>query len=482
MGKMTMRTPLSVLFAVVAALLSDVTFVPEAHAIVSVETLAFVRICQSGFQDNHTDPFSSASSVNGSKFIQNDFFDTQNPQTNCGIVGVPQGGVTLSGFANANADLFTGTLRALASISGFDQNTPNLGTTAARAELIDTITLHAPTSIPVPVTINGTLHGATSGLFGQVSLSILRGILGSPARSHTEHHVCFGTGTGISECDAQASGLTTLADSFFIAPETPFFVDARLVADAENSGFADGFNTATLSLVLPAGVTFTSESGVFLSGTPVPADTTPPTTTATRSPTPNTNGWNKTNVVVTLNATDNSGGSGVKEIGFSLNGAQGGTGLVAGSSATVTISAEGTTTLTFFARDNAGNQEPAKTLAVRIDKTPPVISGLPAVGCKIWPPNHSLVEVATVTAADALSGLAPASPTVTGTSNESSLQPGSGQAPTDVVVNGTSVQLRAERSGSGNGRVYTLTASASDLAGNSTTAIATCTVPHDQGK
>jgi hypothetical protein len=105
-----------------------------------------------------------------------------------------------------------------------------------------------------------------------------------------------------------------------------------------------------------------------------PEDTVPPTTTATPSPTPNANGWNNTDVTVALNATDNPGGSGVEQIQFALSGAQN-TGLqtVAGSAASVVISAQGITTLTYFATDNAGNQEIAKTLIVRIDMTPPVI-------------------------------------------------------------------------------------------------------------
>ena len=42
------------------------------------------------------------------------------------------------------------------------------------------------------------------------------------------------------------------------------------------------------------------------------------------------------------------------------------------------------------------------------------------------------------------------------------------------------VNLRAERLGSGSGRVYTLTATAKDLANNVRTMTATCAVPHDQ--
>ena len=44
------------------------------------------------------------------------------------------------------------------------------------------------------------------------------------------------------------------------------------------------------------------------------------------------------------------------------------------------------------------------------------------------------------------------------------------------------VELRAEHLGKARDRIYTLTATAADLAGNTVTATATCTVPHDQGK
>jgi len=69
---------------------------------------------------------------------------------------------------------------------------------------------------------------------------------------------------------------------------------------------------------------------------------------------------------------------------------------------------------------------------------------------------------------------------VTGTSNEPA-DPGP-----DIVISGSGldpymVQLRAERLGAGTGRIYTLTATATDLAGNTATTTATCVVPHDQG-
>ena len=135
-----------------------------------------------------------------------------------------------------------------------------------------------------------------------------------------------------------------------------------------------------------------------------PADTTPPTTVAQASPGPNANGWNNTDVTVTLTATDNPGGSGVKEIRYTLSGAQTGGGVVAGNSASVSISTEGATTLTFFARDNAENQEAARTLTIRIDKTPPALActASPGPNANGW--NNTDVTVS-FTASDALSGV-----------------------------------------------------------------------------
>ena len=87
-------------------------------------------------------------------------------------------------------------------------------------------------------------------------------------------------------------------------------------------------------------------------------------------------------------------------------------------------------------------------------------------------------QVAVVDAKDAVSGLA--SLDVTVTSNEPS-DPGDPDfAVTPDGSGGFAVSLRAERLGSGSGRVYTITGQAKDLAGNVETRSATCTVAHDQ--
>jgi hypothetical protein len=53
----------------------------------------------------------------------------------------------------------------------------------------------------------------------------------------------------------------------------------------------------------------------------------------------------------------------------------------------------------------------------------------------------------------------------------------------DIVIaaNCKSVQLRADRNGSGDGRVYTITFRVRDAVGNTSTLTRQVTVPHDQG-
>jgi hypothetical protein len=112
------------------------------------------------------------------------------------------------------------------------------------------------------------------------------------------------------------------------------------------------------------------------------------------------------------------------------------------------------------------------------DTTPPVVT-CSATPNTLWPPNNKLVDIATsVSVSDAGSGPGGFSLT-SATSNE----PGA-DADVQSFTLGTpdlSGQLRAQRNGSGTGRVYTLTYTGADVAGNTATCDATVTVPHDQG-
>jgi hypothetical protein len=138
-------------------------------------------------------------------------------------------------------------------------------------------------------------------------------------------------------------------------------------------------------------------------------DTVAPVTTATLSPSPNANGWNNSDVTVTLNSTDNQFGTGVQQITYSAAGAQNIPSTVSpGASVSFAVTNEGVTTGSFFGSDFAQNVETPNTAVVKLDKTAPSIAGsaTPA-NANGW--NNTDVTVA-FECADALSGLAPGSP------------------------------------------------------------------------
>jgi len=191
-------------------------------------------------------------------------------------------------------------------------------------------------------------------------------------------------------------------------PFTPFQTNtaATSAAFAGQVGHTYGFYSIARDLVGNVEAAKSSAEAT----TQVTTDTTPPVTTAVASPVPNGAGWNDSNVTITLNSTDNEpGGTGVKQIQWSLAGAQTGSSTVPGSTTSVTISSEGTTTLTYFGTDNAGNIETAKTITIKLDKTPPSITGArsPAPNPNGW--NNTSVTVS-FTCSDSLSGLAAGSP------------------------------------------------------------------------
>jgi hypothetical protein len=210
----------------------------------------------------------------------------------------------------------------------------------------------------------------------------------------------------------------------------------------------------------------------------VAPDNTPPATTVAASPPPNASGWNNANVTISLKASDNANGSGIQQITYATTGAQVGSGIVAGDSASFPVIAEGETTITYFSSDRAGNAEAPKSFVVRIDKTSPTIAGLPAALCSVWPPNHRFVQVAVVVAKDGLSGLSSFNTNVD--SNEPSL---SGEVDSITVGTGLeprTISVRAERLAEGAGRIYVISAVATDAAGNTAAASSDCVVPHDQ--
>ena len=102
------------------------------------------------------------------------------------------------------------------------------------------------------------------------------------------------------------------------------------------------------------------------------ADTLKPTITASVAPPPNAAGWHNSNVTVTLTATDDANGSGIKSITYSATGAQPiASTTVNAATASIVINMNGITTLSYFATDNAGNTSDVGTTTVKLDKAAP---------------------------------------------------------------------------------------------------------------
>jgi len=179
--------------------------------------------------------------------------------------------------------------------------------------------------------------------------------------------------------------------------------------------------------------------------------------------------WMNKDVTVLLDATDS--GSGVASTHYIVNHGEEKTGN------SVVLTEEGVHKLEYWSVDKAGNVEERHTATVKIDKTGPNLKiGLDPI--TLWPANHKMVKVnALLDSSDALSGIKSVVLTSI-TSNEPDSEEGDIQA--NLGSEDTSFSLRATRFGGGTGRVYTVTYTATDLAGNQTVATATVTVPHDQ--
>jgi uncharacterized repeat protein (TIGR01451 family) len=111
------------------------------------------------------------------------------------------------------------------------------------------------------------------------------------------------------------------------------------------------------------------------------------------------------------------------------------------------------------------------------DTTPPELS-VELSPTTLWPPDHRLVSIAATVEASDICDPDPVVTLVSVTSNEADDGLGDGDTAGDiVVVNDFTLQLRAERSGRGNGRVYIVTYQVEDNSGNVAVAQATVTVP-----
>ena len=142
----------------------------------------------------------------------------------------------------------------------------------------------------------------------------------------------------------------------------------------------------------------------------------------------------------------------------------------------------GATTVTVTATDAFGNASSAQFVVTVHDTTAPAMGSVTPSQATLWSPNHKMVAInVNASATDAVGVTSLKIIAVTSSEPDNGL--GDGDTAGDIVITGAlSVNLRAERSGKGNGRTYTITVEARDLAGNASTKTTTVVVPKSQGK
>jgi uncharacterized repeat protein (TIGR01451 family) len=123
------------------------------------------------------------------------------------------------------------------------------------------------------------------------------------------------------------------------------------------------------------------------------------------------------------------------------------------------------------------------TVSITASDPPPLISAVSVSQSTLWPPNHGMVDVVVNYSVSDHNCDGP--PVIGGALSVTSNEPQNGLGDGDTspdweIVDATHVRLRAERAGAGSGRIYTITVTATDSAGYSSTSQVTVTVPKNK--
>jgi hypothetical protein len=141
----------------------------------------------------------------------------------------------------------------------------------------------------------------------------------------------------------------------------------------------------------------------------------------------------------------------------------------------------GVSTITLVVSDGEDDSEP-DTIVIEVRDTLAPALEVAAAPALLWPPDGRLVEVGFLVAASDRCDPSPAIALIEAASSE---EEGAGRSGAPIVgadpgTYDRSISLRADRSGGGPGRTYTITYRAADSSGNAAIAAAIVQVPHDQ--
>lgn len=135
----------------------------------------------------------------------------------------------------------------------------------------------------------------------------------------------------------------------------------------------------------------------------------------------------------------------------------------------------GTTTDVCSSTDTNNNTGSTSFNIIVRDTTPPAITSVTPSQASLWPPNKKMTAISVAVAATDAVTTSPACQIASVTSNEA----GAGEW---SITGPLTLQLQADRLGTGSGRIYTIAVTCTDAAGNASTRSTTVSVPHDQGK
>jgi hypothetical protein len=245
-------------------------------------------------------------------------------------------------------------------------------------------------------------------------------------------------GAGVERVEFLVDGQTVGSDA-----TAPYGVDW------DSRGVADGTYLVRARAVDVAGnaTTASAASVTVANASSPPPDTTAPTTAISCNAATCASTYYNAAVSVALAATDDVGGSGVKEIRYTTDGSDptAGSGSVYGGP----FSVASTTTVKYRAFDNAGNAEAVRSQLIRVDTTAPTVAiTAPSNGATV----SGSVKV-TASASDAGSGIAKVTFYL------------DGSVLATVTSTPYSTQWNTKKSTKG---THTLTAVAQDNAGNTT--------------